>query len=232
MKTAAILPVKRFRESKKRLGKRIGAGTRAHLTRAMYGDVLGALLRAETIDEIFVVSPETEAIELARDAGATVIEDPDESGQSEAVELALERLPSLGFDAALLVPGDCPLLDAAEVDDLVRRARAEKLQIAIVPDRHGEGTNALYLLPPDVMEPQFGPGSLERHRGQAEARGVRFGVEELESLALDIDTEDDLQQLRQAFEAGVGRAPRTRGVVWQYDRSAELQDQHEPGTPA
>ena len=35
----------------------------------------------------------------------------------------------------------------------------------IVPDRHGTGTNALALTPPDVMAPAFGEGSFERHRG-------------------------------------------------------------------
>lgn len=223
MKTAAILPVKRFRDSKQRLAGSLGAGTRAHLARAMFGDVLRVLGRAETIDEIFVVSTEVEALELARDSGATGLEDSRDGGQTAAVLVALERLPALGFDAALLVPCDCPLLVAEEVDDLVRRVRADKLEVAIVPDRHGVGTNALYLLPPDVLEPQFGADSLARHTAQAEQRGLRYRVEEVESLGLDVDSDDDLTALRTALAASHGRAPRTRGVIWQHERAGASQ---------
>ena len=61
----------------------------------------------------------------------------------------------------LLVPGDCPALDPGEVATLL--ARQGRAGVVIVPDRHGAGTNALLLSPPDVIEPSFGPGSFARH---------------------------------------------------------------------
>ena len=79
---------------------------------------------------------------------------------------ALEK----GFDRALLVPGDTPLLDPHEVDDLLATRERRGLAAVVVPDRHGTGTNALLLAPPDAIEPSFGPGSLERHLAAA-ARG-------------------------------------------------------------
>ncbi len=47
--------------------------------------------------------------------------------------------------------------------------------MTIVPDRHGTGTNALLLAPPQAIAPAFGPGSCERHaapgrRGRRRAR--------------------------------------------------------------
>ena len=88
----------------------------------------------------------------------------------------------------LLVPGDTPLLAADELEALLARADAEQLGIVVVPDRHGEGTNALLLQPPDAIAPSFGPGSRERHVESARASGRAHAVEPLSSLMLDIDT--------------------------------------------
>ena len=63
--------------------------------------------------------------------------------------------------------------------------------VAIVPDRHDRGTNALLLRPPDVIDFRFGGDSrtpTSRPAASAEAR-----VELLDGpLTLDIDTPEDL----------------------------------------
>src|SRR3569832_665356 len=59
---------------------------------------------------------------------------------------------------ALLVPGDCPALDPTEVDDLLLAHPHSEARVTIVPDRHGTGTNALVLCPPDAISPSFGEG--------------------------------------------------------------------------
>ena len=79
------------------------------------------------------------------------------------IDAALER----GAERVLLVPGDCPALDPAEVSALL----AHDAGVVIVPDRHGAGTNALLLTPPDVMAPAFGEGSFARHSGSRAGRG-------------------------------------------------------------
>ena len=120
----------------------------------------------------------------------------------------------------LLVPGDTPLLDPGEVAGLLRRGQEQGLAVVIVPDRHGEGTNALLLSPPDAIEPAFGPGSCERHtalrRGPpaSAARSSRCP-----SLALDVDTGQDLELLAAVLEGRRGHAPSTRGALRQLDRS-------------
>ena len=93
--------------------------------------------------------------------------DPDQPGQSQAAAIGIRYALAAGYERVLLVPGDTPLLDPAEVAALLaQRGHA----VAIVPDRHGTGTNALLLAPPDAIEPSFGPGSFERHVA-ARARG-------------------------------------------------------------
>jgi 2-phospho-L-lactate guanylyltransferase len=63
--------------------------------------------------------------------------------------------------------------------------------VAIVPDRHGRGTNALLLAPPDAIDTCFGGDSRSAHATAAVAAGARL-VELDGPLALDVDTADDL----------------------------------------
>jgi 2-phospho-L-lactate guanylyltransferase len=107
----------------------------------------------------------------------------------------------------VLLPGDCPLLEPRELDRLLTGIPAS--YVAIVPDRHGTGTNALVLAPPGAIRPAFGEGSCARHVAAARAAGVPFAVEELASLALDLDTPADVVALTRELENRPGRASRT-----------------------
>jgi 2-phospho-L-lactate guanylyltransferase len=216
--TAAILPVKRFDQAKQRLGEALGASTRATLAAAMFADVLAQIARATALDTILVVSREPEVRKLAGEAGATLIDDPAEKGQSQAALSGLARAAAQGFEQALLVPGDCPLVDPAELDTLLRGSAGE--DVVIVPDRHDRGTNALLLDPAGAFEPKFGPGSLARHVSQAEDKGLRHVVTTVPSLGLDVDTGDDLARLVEELGTLHGRAPRTRGVLSQIGRTS------------
>jgi 2-phospho-L-lactate/phosphoenolpyruvate guanylyltransferase len=140
----------------------------------------------------------------------TVIDDREE-GQSAAALLGLARARELGCERALLVPGDCPLVDADEIRDLA--ARAQALDVAIVPDRHGSGTNGLALATNGEFEPQFGPGSRMRHVQQAQGKGLVHEVISVPSLELDVDTREDAAELVSALARFPGRASRTREAL-------------------
>jgi 2-phospho-L-lactate guanylyltransferase len=216
MRTCAVLPVKRFDDAKQRLDRTLNAGTRRALAEAMVSDVLHGLRRAQRIDTVIVVTGETGAEALARAYDADSIPD-DDRGHSHAarsgVDWALER----DYDRVLLVPGDCPALDPHEIDELVDTGLGAP-DVVIVPDRHGEGTNALLLAPPDAIAPSFGPGSRARHEQAAEAAGARWRIAEPRSLVLDVDTAEDLAALRAALDARTGGAAHTRGLLARLDR--------------
>jgi 2-phospho-L-lactate guanylyltransferase len=194
----AILPVKRFGAAKQRLSEALGPEARAALAEAMVRDVLLALAPVRGLERTIVVTGERRAAALAGFFGADVVGDERDAGQSAAAGLGLERARALGARRALLVPGDCPALDAGELEALLARHPAAPA-VAIVPDRHGTGTNALLLAPPDALEPAFGPGSRARHEELARAAGIEPAVEEVESLAYDVDTGGDLTALRAAL---------------------------------
>jgi 2-phospho-L-lactate/phosphoenolpyruvate guanylyltransferase len=219
MRTCAVLPVKRFDDAKQRLDRALNAGTRRALAEAMVSDVLHGLRRAQGVDKVIVVTGESGAEALARAYDAESIPD-DDRGHSHAarsgVDWALER----EYERVLLVPGDCPALDPREVDELVAGAMSAP-DVVIVPDRHGTGTNALLLAPPDAIAPSFGPGSRARHEQLARDAEAECRIAEPPSLALDIDTIDDLAVLRAALDARTGGAAHTRGLLARLDRRGQ-----------
>jgi 2-phospho-L-lactate guanylyltransferase len=210
--TYAILPVKRFAVAKARLGDDLSAGTRRALTESMVTDVLMALRRTKAIDEVLVVTSEPTAEAIGHGYGATVLADDVEEGQSAATLIGIEHALERGAGRVLLVPGDCPALDPAQLTELLDRPALER-SVTLVPDRHGSGTNALVLVPPDVIAPAFGEGSRERHEQLAAAAGVPCHVERVPTLLIDVDTGDDLVALRQLLADHRGGAAHTRGML-------------------
>ncbi|HEY6550354.1 MAG TPA: 2-phospho-L-lactate guanylyltransferase [Solirubrobacterales bacterium] len=211
MKATAILPVKRFAAAKQRLAPGMGSTHRAELAAAMLADVLEAIGGARSIEQTIVVTSEPRAIALATAAHTELVADSDEGGHSGAALAGIACAQQLGAGRVVLLPIDCPLLASRELDRLL--TGMPERYVAIVPDRHGTGTNALALAPPDAIEPSFGEGSCARHVAAAREAGIPFGVEELPSLALDLDTPADVVALIMALERDRGRARRTAKVL-------------------
>jgi len=207
LKATAVLPVKRFYAAKQRLATGLDGEQRRTLAAAMLADVLEAVGAARTLERTIVVSGDPIAQELAAEAGAEVVPDPEDAGHVEAALAGIARAEVEGADCVVLLPGDCPLLDPRELDRLL--TGVPERYVGIVPDRHGTGTNALVLSPPDAIVPAFGAGSCARHVALSREAGVPFGVEELSSLGLDLDTPADVVALTLALETGRGRAPHT-----------------------
>lgn len=207
MNATAILPVKRFDEAKQRLSLGLDADRRRELVAAMVGDVLEAIGAARSIERTIVVTGDPIAQELAFEARAEVVPDPADGGHVEAVQAGIVRAESEGAGCVALLAGDCPLLDPRELDRLL--TGLPETYVGIVPDRHGTGTNALVLTPPEAIVPAFGEGSCARHVALAREAGVPFGVEELASLGLDLDTPADVIALTRELEKRPGRGRRT-----------------------
>jgi len=207
LKATAVLPVKRFAAAKRRLAAGIDDERREALVAAMLGDVLEAIGASRSIATTLVVTDEPGAARAAERAGAEVVPDPAERGHPEAVLAGIARAEQLGAECVVLLPGDCPLLEPRELDRLL--TGVPHSYVAIVPDRHGTGTNALVLAPPRAIRPAFGEGSRDRHVAAAREAGTPFEVEEVPSLALDLDTPADLVALTTELEKRPGRGRRT-----------------------
>jgi 2-phospho-L-lactate guanylyltransferase len=217
VRTAAILPIKSFAHAKQRLRIELPSHDRRALVEAMFADALVALGRVTVLERVVVVSGDRVAQRIAGGYGALVVED-DERGHNAAAARGIQTVLEDGIERALLVPGDCPLLAPADLNALLDHPVGERSAL-IVPDRHGTGTNALLLTPPDVLAPSFGPDSRRRHLADASTSGVPAEVVELDSLALDIDTPDDLEALQRRLAGIHGGAAHTRGMLSQLMRA-------------
>ena len=207
MNATAVLPVKRFEAAKQRLAAGVDDQRRRQLVEAMVADVLEAIGRARTIERTIVVTGDPIAQELAAEAGAEVVPDPADAGHIEAAQAGIVRAEAEGARCVVLLPGDCPLLDPRELDRLLTGVPDH--YVGIVPDRHGPGTNALVLSPPDAIVPSFGEGSCARHVAAARQAGIPFEVEKLATLGLDLDTPADIIALTRQLSARRGGARRT-----------------------
>ena len=181
----------------------------------MFSDVLGSIRRVPGLDAIAVVTSDHTAESAARAHRVLVLPDTANAGQSAAALIGIAHAADEDYERVLLVPGDTPLVRPGDLTGLLAAGPG----IVIVADRHGTGTNALLLSPPDAIEPSFGEGSFARHLAAAEQAGVPYRVEEIRTLALDVDTPEDLTELVAELEARRGQAPSTRGALRQLDRA-------------
>ncbi|MBO0769472.1 MAG: 2-phospho-L-lactate guanylyltransferase [Solirubrobacterales bacterium] len=217
MRTVAVLPIKTLAHAKTRLADELTSGPRQALVEAMFSDVLTALRRTSAIDRVVVVSADNGVQRIAGGHGAEVLEDTD-SGHSDAAAVGIAWALEQGVERVLLVPGDTPLLDPGELTELLAMPTDDR-SVLIVPDRHGPGTNALLLTPPDALAPSFGEGSAQRHYSTAAEQGTAAQIVSVSTLALDVDTPEDLTALSETLAARHGGAAHTRGMLNQLQRS-------------
>jgi 2-phospho-L-lactate guanylyltransferase len=193
LSVAALIPVKGFANAKQRLAPMLGSAERALLAESMFRDTLVQTLQARSFDATFVVTCNHEVSRIAIALGARVILEPQESGETAAVHRALSVIKREGFQAALVIPADIPLLEASDLDALVHE-EVTTPSVLLVPSHDKMGTNALLLSPPDVLRLRFGHDSFAYHLNEARAKGLQPKSVLNERLALDIDEPEDLQR--------------------------------------
>lgn len=187
-----MIPVKPLGAALGRLGAVLPPPARRELQWEMLGAVLSASVDARGLDEVLVVTADPVVAGLAGAFGARVIADHDPPrGMNAAVLTGCEIARSEGADAALVLTGDLPLIRPTDIDTIIAHAPRGSGAV-LTPSRDGTGTNAMLLSGPSILTPQLGPGSLFRHIAQARELRVPAVVCELPTVALDIDTPEDL----------------------------------------
>lgn len=199
----AIVPVGAIDGAKSRLGAVLDAEERRDLALRLAEGTIRAALATPGIDETLVVTPDDEVRDLARLAGARPLRQRSR-GLNDGLREARDEAIAGGASAVLVLPIDIPAIGPDLLAPLVALAEdATGPLVAIVPDRHERGTNALLLKPPDVIDFCFGGDSKSAHVEAARARGAR--VEVLDGpLTLDLDTPEDLLLAQEETPEAVG----------------------------
>ncbi len=188
----AIIPVRATPEAKSRLAGVLDAPARAALVGAMLERAIAATREARNVARVCLVG--LAGRELPADV--TVLAEPG-GGLNAAVTSALAEVAALAqaagetVDRVIFIHADLPLVTAQDLELL---AAAPAGEIAIAPDRHGTGTNAISLPLPAAwgFSFAFGPDSFAAHKAEAVRLGIAIG--EIHSLGLsrDVDEPDDL----------------------------------------
>ena len=216
--TTAIVPVKGLSAANARLNGTLSEGERTRLAEALFIDLLVKLPRSRCIDDVLVVTADASVARQTRWFAHKVLLQTSDEGHAEAAAAGARAAIADGADRVAMLPVDCPTLEVDELDAHLGRSPRTAL---IVPDRHGTGTNALMLNPPDLFLPAFGPDSCARHVSRARATGQSFALERVESLATDLDTPEDMSLLRDRLLLDPQPAPRTATVLWELGDRAE-----------
>jgi 2-phospho-L-lactate/phosphoenolpyruvate guanylyltransferase len=209
----ALVPIRGLRTAKTRLSADLDPEARSALVSAMLRRTLVATRDAPSIVGTVVVTMDPAAAGIAKEHRAVGLVDllP---GLNSAILAARSLAISRGATAVLILPADLPSVSADRLETLVDSARAAIVEaagvhgsgrqtrglVALVPDRHGAGTNAILVSPPELIDPAFGPDSRAAHRAASLAAGAAY--QELDgALTLDVDTAADLLLAAAALSA-------------------------------
>jgi 2-phospho-L-lactate guanylyltransferase len=206
----AIIPVGSLEGAKSRLGAVLDAEERLDLTIRLTRATIAAAVAAQRVDEVLVITPDDRVREIADELGARPILQRDR-GLNHGLTAARDEAMAGGATAILILPIDLPEVTAEAIDAVAATMdQPRRPLVAIVPDRHGRGTNALLIAPPDGIDLCFGGDSAAAH--EAAARAIDASLVILGGpLALDLDTPDDL--LLAEARPGAGKADRGAPIL-------------------
>ena len=188
----AIVPVKPLQQSKSRLSGVLSPLQRAGVSRHLLARTLHVLAETPRIARVLVISRDPAALALARRAGARTLLEEGAPELNSALPRATTFAQSSRIEGVLVLPTDLPLLTAADLDALLDFG-SMGAAVVIAPDRHEQGTNALFVRPPGIIPYAFGPGSFAEHCRSAEQVCVSLSICRRPGFALDLDLPEDLQ---------------------------------------
>lgn len=177
MTWTAVVPLKLGEGRKSRLSGLLSPAERTRLSDQMAAHVLAALARAPSVTRVLCLS-------AAAPSFAEVSWKRDEGRGLNAELMAVMAMPDIS--RLLILHGDLPLVEAEDIEGLIKAAGADGVSVA--PDRHGTGTNAMAVAG-GVVSLAFGEASFARHMATIQPAPA---VVRRRGLAFDIDTPDDL----------------------------------------
>ena len=179
---ALLVPVKAFTEAKGRLAGVLSPAQRVDLARRMATIVV----RAGSPLPVHVVCDDEAVARWARSLGAEVLWRPGR-GLNQAVSEGVTALHDAGYSQAVVAHADLPLATSMAWIGAFDG-------VTIVPDRRGDGTNAIAVPTASGFAFAYGPGSFHHHAAEARRRGLGLRVVRDRPLGFDVDLPGDLAE--------------------------------------
>jgi 2-phospho-L-lactate guanylyltransferase len=212
----AVIPVKPLSDVKRRLAGVLAAEERAQLIQHFLRHELEVLGQTAAVRPL-IVSSDLAVASLARGYGAEILLEEEADGLNTAVARGVAQATAAGASGVLVLPVDLPFLTTEDICRLLQTVHIGqngytqagyttpagwRPAMAMCADKSGEGTNALFFVPPVEFTFQFGPGSFRRHLAEAAYRGLTCHILSAPGLAFDLDTEADWRLYMERLETG------------------------------
>ena len=190
-----LLPVKNLAKAKQRLASLLDQPARTELAQTMLSDVTAAIA-AFAGDEVALATSDPFAMNLAGKYGFEIIRDEANVSETDAIEMATRVCEARGIQTTLVLPGDIPLLEPADLAAIYHAS--PDAGSVLVPSADKCGTNAVLRRPASLFPLRFGNDSFMPHLAAAIATNKTCVVLSLPAIGLDIDTPEDLHALARA----------------------------------
>ncbi|MBL8162306.1 MAG: 2-phospho-L-lactate guanylyltransferase [Anaerolineae bacterium] len=188
-----IIPVKPLNRAKSRLSGVLSPAERQQLAEKMFRGVLEVVRTVPQVLGTLVISRDGRALAIARDYGARTVQESGNPELNAALMRATQVVARWHGSAVLILPADLPLLAGEDITGMIEMAGHGERSVVIATDQHQDGTNAMLVRPPGLIEYAYGHGSYQRHVDLARLAGATVQTFHSPRVSLDIDVPDDLK---------------------------------------
>lgn len=188
----ALIPVKGLTDSKTRLSTYL-ASERSAFVEALLQDVLHSVMNSRVYDEIIVTSPDENVGLQTRSKRVSFLKQTG-YGLNRAIEQANRLAQREGAKSLTTILADIPL---AETDDFIEIFRlGHNVRSVVLAPSLKSGTNVMMGRPPGIVKPSYGRWSFTKHLRQAQLQSVPVYAVANSRVSFDIDTVNDLIELK------------------------------------
>ena len=200
-KNYAVIPVKKFDQSKQRLASVLSRTERENLTFHLVFNML-AKLQASSVGTIILVAAnigDAAKIAPAFSKLRVVGESIHNGGVNSAMLDGLQLIPA-SKSKVLLLPSDLPLITTSAIIrafDLL-----DAYDVVINPSERKDGTNLLGFWSNKAIELHYDDNSLSKHLEEIQKMKLKFELIEWKEFSTDVDAPEDLKALSKLFKIG------------------------------
>lgn len=193
MDVCAVVPVKKFDQSKSRLSPLLQNDERIELSRTLLQDILNTLLLCRELTKIVVVTSDPSAKEITENLGLECLIQPKDNGVNSAIRCADRYLYQANIGTSITIPCDLPLLLRQDIDYVCHYIPGRSASVIICPSYKFDGTNLLVRNPFNIFsDTRYDCSSFRGHLEASIKAGAYTRVLLCSRLMIDLDTPEDL----------------------------------------
>lgn len=196
----AVVPVREFSSSKRRLSGALTIARRSALTRALLTRVAKALQLSNIHAFVVVASEPSQVRDSLGDFSKMKVipESVHHGGVSMAMINGIDVAKNAGATTISLLPSDLPIVTRSTIDDALDLM--QEFDIVLNPSLKRDGTNLLALKTSVQLDLHYDDDSFARHYREAEARGLKVRCLDWKEFSTDLDDLEDLENTMKLYE--------------------------------